>query len=710
MKVNKLNLLLFILILVSFSLKAQIYNPVSWTFSQKALPNNETELSFIATIEPGWHMYSQFLPEGGPVVTKFSYTKNPAVQILGKVTEPKPTEEFDKNFNMKLKYFFSKAVFTQKVKVNAAKTVLKGTVEFMSCNDSQCTPPQEQDFEFSLKGVAGAVTAVTTTSATGLRQLRQAQLPQPPQSPQTGVTAIPVTAQQSASQVNAVKATILPAIQKSIDTKTDDNEKKSLWGWFFVAFGAGLLALMTPCVFPMIPMTVAFFMNDAKSKAKARMEGVTYGLSIIFIYTVIGTIVAITLGANFANFLSTHWIPNVFFFLIFLFFAASFFGMFEITLPSWMITKADQKADKGGFLGAFFMAFTLVLISFSCTGPIVGYILVASAGGKVIMPVIGMFGFSLAFALPFTLFALFPSWLTNLPKSGGWLNAVKVVLGFLELAFALKFLSIADQTYHWHILDREVYLAIWIVIFLLMGFYLLGKLKFAHDSEVKHVSVPRLLLAIITFSFVMYMVPGMFGAPLKALSGYMPPESSLDFDLTRLIAEDAGTNTATSDNKELCETPKFSDFLHLPHNLKGYFDYDQALRCSKQQNKPLFIDFTGHGCVNCREMEANVWSNPEVLKRLKNNYIVVALYVDDRKDLPQSDWVTSTYDGKVKNTVGKKFADFQITRFKVNSQPYYVLLDTKGELLNKPKAYDLNVDNFIRFLDDGVAAFKKNKE
>jgi len=705
MKTNHKILLLCILLLVSFSLKAQIYNPVSWTFSQKALPNNETELSFIATIEPGWHMYSQFLPEGGPVVTTFSYEKNAVVQILGKVTEPTPVEEFDKNFNMKLKYFFSKAVFTQKIKVNAAKTALKGTIEFMSCDDSQCTPPQEQDFKFSLKGVANA--AISPASTTELRQVKL---------PQSGVTAIPVTAQQSASQISVAKRdsssgdpkSIQAASIKSTDAKTDDNEKKSLWLWFFLAFGSGLLAILTPCVFPMIPMTVAFFMNDAKSKAKARIEGVIYGLSIITIYTVIGTVVAVTLGANFANFLSTHWIPNVFFFLIFLFFAFSFFGMFEITLPSWMINNADKQADKGGFAGAFFMAFTLVLVSFSCTGPIVGAILVASAGGKVIMPIVGMLGFSLAFALPFTLFALFPSWLTNLPRSGGWLNSVKVVLGFLELALGLKFLSIADQTYHWHILDREVYLAIWIVIFLLMGFYLLGKLRFAHDSEVKYVSVPRLMLAIITFSFVMYMIPGMFGAPLKALSGYMPPESGLDFDLRRLIAENAGTSTATSDNKELCETPKFAEFLSLPHNLKGYFDYDQALRCSKQQNKPLFIDFTGHGCVNCREMEANVWSNPEVLKRLRNDYIVVVLYVDDRKELPESDCVKSTYDGKVKNTVGKKFADFQITRFKVNSQPYYVLLDNKGELLNKPKAYDLNVNNFIRFLDDGVEKFKNN--
>lgn len=697
MKINKTTLSFLLLFLLSFSLRAQIYNPVSWSFSQKALPNGEAELSFIATIEPGWHMYSQFLPEGGPVVTTFKYEKNPAVQTLGKVTEPKPVEEFDKNFNMKLKYFFNKAIFTQKVKVNAAKTTLKGTIEFMSCNDSQCTPPQEQDFEFTLKGVAGATTAVTTPASSTPAKTTTTTAP---------VTTPATTPQATAGKDTANKATVQPTASKTIDTKTDDNEKKSLWGWFFLAFCSGLLAILTPCVFPMIPMTVAFFMNEAKSKAKARMEGVIYGLSIITIYTVIGTVVAITLGANFANFLSTHWIPNVFFFLIFLFFAASFFGMFEITLPSWMINKADKQADKGGYAGAFFMAFTLVLVSFSCTGPIVGAILVASAGGKVIMPIIGMLGFSLAFALPFTLFALFPSWLTNLPKSGGWLNSVKVVLGFLELALGLKFLSIADQTYHWHILDREVYLAIWIVIFILMGFYLLGKLKFAHDSEVKHVTVPRLMLAIITFSFVMYMIPGMFGAPLKALSGYMPPASSLDFDLTRLIAEGGGGSA--NDNKELCETPKFADFLSLPHNLKGYFDYDQALRCSKQQHKPLFIDFTGHGCVNCREMEANVWSDPQVLKRLRENYIVVALYVDDRKDLPQSDWVTSTYDGKVKNTVGKKFADLQITKFKVNSQPYYVLLDNNGELLNKPKAYDLNVDNFIKFLDDGVAEYKKN--
>jgi thiol:disulfide interchange protein DsbD len=422
--------------------------------------------------------------------------------------------------------------------------------------------------------------------------------------------------------------------------------------------------------------------------------------------------VAVTLGANFANWLSTHWIPNVLFFLIFLFFAASFLGMFEITLPSWMINKTDSKADRGGFSGAFFMAFTLVLVSFSCTGPIVGAILVKSAGGAVLEPIVGMFGFSLAFALPFTLFAFFPSWLANLPKSGGWLNSVKVVLGFLELALGLKFLSIADQTYHWGILDREVYIAFWIVIFTLMGFYLLGKIKFAHDSEVHYISVPRLMLSIIVFSFVLYMVPGMFGAPLKALSGYMPPQQTHDFDINSIVRDNLKiASFSNSGNKatsaaDICETPKYAEFLHLPHGLEGYFDYDQAVACAKAVNKPLFIDFTGHGCVNCREMEANVWSDPRVLQLLRDEFVIAALYVDDKTRIPEEDWVTSTHDGKVKKTVGKKYADFQISRFNVNAQPYYVLFDTEGELLVNPRAYDLDVDKFIAFLKRGIAEFK----
>ncbi|MCK5339158.1 MAG: thioredoxin family protein, partial [Bacteroidales bacterium] len=375
-----------------------------------------------------------------------------------------------------------------------------------------------------------------------------------------------------------------------------------------------------------------------------------FGISIVFIYTVIGTVIALTLGVNFANWLSTHWLPNVLFFLIFVIFAASFFGMFEITLPSWMISSSDKRAEKGGISGPFFMAFTLVLVSFSCTGPLVGSILVKSATGAWLEPIIGMLGFSLAFALPFALFAFFPSWLNKMPKSGGWLNSVKVVLGFLELALGLKFLSIADQTYHWGLLDREVYLAIWIVIFVLMGFYLLGKIKFAHDSEVKFIGVPRLAFVIITFSFVVYLIPGMFGAPLKFLSGDLPRAQTHDFDINAIVRENVKMIAPYDDTPATCETAKYHEFLHLPHGLEGYFDYEQALSCAKTLNKPLFIDFTGHGCVNCREMEANVWADTKVLKRLQEDYIVVALYVDDKTAVPEEEWVLSSADGKLKKT------------------------------------------------------------
>jgi thiol:disulfide interchange protein DsbD len=461
----------------------------------------------------------------------------------------------------------------------------------------------------------------------------------------------------------------------------------------------------------MIPMTVSFFMKDGEEKAKGKMQAIIYGISIIAIYTFIGSILAVVAGPDIANWLSTHWLPNILFFLIFVIFAASFFGMFEIVLPSWMVNKTDQKADKGGFLGPVFMAVTLVLVSFSCTGPIVGTILVESAGGQVVKPIIGMLGFSLAFALPFTLFAFFPSLLQGLPKSGGWLNAVKVVLGFLELALGLKFLSIADQTYHWGILDREVYLAFWIVIFFLMGMYLLGKIKFAHDSDLPFVSVPRLMFAIITFSFVMYLIPGMFGAPLKALSGYIPPQSTHDFDLNAVIRNNVELYAGSGGEEvvEICDKPKYADFLHLPHGLEGYFDYDQALSCAKEQNKPIFIDFTGHGCVNCREMEANVWSDPKVLKILREDYIILALYVDDKTKLAEDEWVKSEYDGKMKKTIGKKYADLQITKFGVNAQPFYVLMGHDSEVLTQPRAYDLDVDEFVEFLEKGIKNFEEGK-
>jgi thiol:disulfide interchange protein DsbD len=410
------------------------------------------------------------------------------------------------------------------------------------------------------------------------------------------------------------------------------------------------------------------------------------------------------MGPEMANVLATHWLPNIIFSLVFVIFALSFFGLFEITLPSSFVNKMDQKADKGGLIGIFFMAFTLVLVSFSCTGPIVGSILVESAGGQVLKPILGMLGFSLAFAIPFTLFAIFPEWLNTLPKSGGWLNSVKVILGFIELAFALKFLSIADQAYHWGLLDREIYLALWIVIFTLLGFYILGKIRLPHDSKIETIGVGRLMMAIVIFSFVVYLAPGMIGAPLKALAGYLPPMSTHDFKLLDEVRNNQGF-MVSAEKEELCDAPKYADFLHLPHGIKGYFDYEQAIQCARENNKPLFIDFTGHGCVNCREMEARVWSDPEVLKILKNDYIVVALYVDDKTTLPEASWYTSTYDNKVKKSIGKQNADFQIYKYNNNAQPFYVLLDNEENLLLHPKAYDLNVRNFIDFLEEGKRKF-----
>jgi len=678
------------LIFIPFFTFSQVLTPVTWSFKVEQTKPDEATLLLIAKIDHGWHIYSRNnpLPPNGPVGTTFTFNKSKDFQLSGNVTEPKPIEEKDSQFdNQTLRYFDIKAVFKQKIKVLGKNDFqVRGSLEFMCCDDSRCIPPEEVEFSFTIKGNP-AGTEITT------------------------VNSVPKNPDSIAKKSDSGKITAVSKIP-SKPAGMDSGEKKSLLMFFLVSFLAGLLAIVTPCVFPMIPMTVTFFMHDSVNTRKARFQAIVYGLSIILIYTVIGTVVAVTLGANFANFLSTHWIPNVFFFLIFIVFAASFLGMFEITLPSWMVSKADKQADKGGFTGAFFMAFTLVLVSFSCTGPIVGAILVQSAGGQILQPIIGMLGFSIAFALPFGLFAFFPSWLASLPKSGGWLNSVKVVLGFLELALGLKFLSIADQTYHWHILDREVYLAFWIVIFTLMGLYLLGKLKFHHDSDVPFISVPRLSFAIITFTFVVYMIPGMWGAPLKALAGYLPPQQSLDFDLTTIIHNEvkAVSGSARANNTSLCDVPKYREFLELPHQLEGYFDYSQALSCARKQNKPLFIDFTGHGCVNCREMEARVWSDPQVLKRLRENFIVTALYVDDKTEVPQNEWITSKYDGKVKKSIGRIYADLQIARFNVNAQPYYVLLDTTGNLLTTPKAYDLNVEGFIKFLDTGVRNFQKQQK
>ncbi|MEQ6119363.1 cytochrome c biogenesis protein CcdA [Reichenbachiella sp. MALMAid0571] len=665
-------------VLVFWSLLSfgEILQPAIWGYKlskDQVEVGEEVELIFNVKLEDTWHLYTADLdPEIGPLPTVFEFTSDPSYELIGDIQQFGVHKVYDEIWEADITYFSDKAEFRQKIKVLSTDLNISGRYEYQVCTtvDGMCISGSG---EFDVKDIKASDSKNKSAKSD----------------------------QEEASVVEQSK----DDSPYSVDT-SDTSKSQSLWGFAIVAFLAGLAGLLTPCVFPMIPMTVTFFSHDNDKKSTAIRNALVYGLSIIAIYTIAGTIVAKINGPEFANWLSTHWIPNIFFFVVFVVFALSFLGMFEIVLPSSWVNKVDQQADKGGLYGAFFMAFTLVLVSFSCTGPIVGSILVESAGGQILKPIVGMFSFSLAFAIPFTLFAIFPDWLNKLPKSGGWLNSVKVVLGFLELALGLKFLSVADQVYHWGILDREIYLALWIVIFALIGFYLLGKIRTNHDSVLEKVGVPRLLLSIITFSFVVYLIPGMFGAPLKGLAGYLPPMTTHDYNLPQLILQNNSSVSRQTSIYDLCEEPKYADMLHFPHGIKGYFDLQQGLTCAKKQNKPVFIDFTGHGCVNCREMEARVWSDSEVLKRLKNDYIVVALYVDEKTELPESEWYTSTFDNKVKKTIGKQNADFQITAFNNNAQPFYVLMDYNQNPLIASKAYDLNVQNFIDFLDQGKEEFK----
>jgi len=641
-----------------------ILDPASWEFElSNANPEkgDEIELIFKAKIDDNWVLYSSdvdLVP--GPIPASFNFSENDTYKNIGEIKPIGAQEKYDKIFEGDVTYFKGTAEFRQKIQVLKSDFFVEGTVDYQVCSDidGKCIP-FEKDFGFG-------------------KQLKA-----------------------EADQAQYAENDSNQSLLKSRDTYSP----YSLLSFMVVAFLAGLAALFTPCVFPMIPMTVTFFTGKAKNRKVGLRNAFIYGFSIILIYTIVGSIVAPFMGPEMANELATNWVPNLIFFLVFLVFALSFFGLFEITLPSKWVNKADQQADKGGIAGIFFMAFTLVLVSFSCTGPIVGSILVEAAGGQILKPILGMFAFGMAFAIPFTLFAVFPEWLNSLPKSGGWLNSVKVVLGFVELAFALKFISVADQAYHWGILDREVYLAFWIVIFAMLGFYLLGKIRLPHDSPMESISVPRLILAILVFTFVAYLIPGMFGAPLKSLAGYLPPMSTHDFNLS--VVNNPGYAINQSDEENLCEAPKYADFLHFPHGIQGYFDYDQALACAREQKKPIFIDFTGHGCVNCREMEARVWSEAEVLKRLKNDFIMLALYVDDKTELPQSEWYTSEYDSKIKKTIGKQNADFQIRRFQNNAQPFYLIIGPDEELLVEPKSYDLDINNFIAFLESGKKAFEE---
>ncbi|HJV78012.1 MAG TPA: cytochrome c biogenesis protein CcdA, partial [Paludibacter sp.] len=682
---SKKVVLSFLLLCCVLGMSAEIQKPVTWGFSSKQVSDTEFDLILTASIDNSWHLYSQFIGEGGPVPTSFKFTPSPDYTLVGKVSEsPKPKKIYEKVFEMEVAFFEKKAVFTQKIKLKTAATKIKGILTFMVCDNSQCLPPEDVDFSFDLKGAkvaAADAKALTPAAATPAVDTAKA-------------TVTPIQAVAKDSSAAVVKA-------QPVATAPASAGKQSLWTIFILGVLGGFAAFLMPCIFPMVPMTVSYFTKKEVTKRKGVINALIYGLSIIVIYVVLGLLITVVFGADALNVLSTNGVFNFFFFLLLVAFALSFLGAFELVLPSSWVNKIDSKSDKNGLGGLFFMAGTLALVSFSCTGPIVGTLLVQAATmGQLLGPAIGMLGFAIALAIPFVLFAMFPAWMKAMPKSGGWLNSVKVVLGFLELAFSFKFLSNVDLAYHWNWFDREIFLSLWIVISALLGLYLLGKLKLPNDSEVKHVSTTRLILSIITLSFTVYMIPGLWGAPLKSISAFLPPMSTQDFVMS------AGNAPAVNHNSG---NHKYGEIFHAPLGLDAFFDYDEGLAYAKKVNKPIFIDFTGHACVNCRKMEAAVWPDKEVLSRLSNDYVVIQLYVDDKTDLAIAEQTVSKYSGKKIETIGNKWSDLQASRFNANSQPFYVLLDANGNLLVQPKGADYDPKSFTQYLDSGLEAFKKVK-
>lgn len=676
---NILYLFLFFFTLFSIPLNAQLINqPIKWSSRFVDLGAGLYEIQITGVIsddKKDWHIYDLGPYTDGPTPTSLviilPQTKDSNAQIEGLPYLLTPVKQkFDEMFGMEIGVCQDRVTVAQKIRVKGVDSIkVIAVIEWQACDNSSCLPPTEREFSITLPGLAEKTSEKTSKESS----------------------------EESAGELADDNISTVDAAN-SVQTTPTPSNGRSLWGVIIEAIIWGFVALLTPCVFPMVPMTVSFFL-----KSSSKVMASFFGLCIVALYTLpIGAIIVATyfaggeaVTADIFNWLATHWVPNVLFFIIFMLFAASFFGAFEIVLPSWLVNKSDSKSDKGGYIGVFFMALTLVLVSFSCTGPIVGTILIKSTQGDIWEPIITMLAFSGAFALPFTIFAFAPSLLKNLPKSGGWLNSVKVVLGFIEVALGFKFLSVADQVYHWGLLDREIYLAIWIVVFTLMGLYLLGKIRFAHDTPQEHLSVKRLTLAIVTFSFVVYMIPGMWGAPLKGLSGYLPPMSSQDFissGQSTGLSQESGHSS--SDNRGAT----YSNFLHLPHGLKGFFRYSEGLEYARKVGKPLFIDFTGHGCVNCREMEARVWSDSRVLKLLRDEFVIVALYADDKTTAIESDWIT-TESGRVLKSIGKINSHLAMNKYKVNAQPYYAIIDpTTEEHLTKPRGYNLDVEQFIEFL------------
>ena len=670
----------FVLFLFAVAVQAQIQDPVKFNSELKILAADEAEVVFTAAIDKGWHVYSTDLGDGGPISATFNVEKIFGAEVVGKLKPVgKEISTFDKLFEMKVRYFENTAQFVQKLKLTGGAYQIEGYLEYGACNDENCLPPTQVPFKFSGKAEGAAKEAAAAAAETKAEE-------QPAKQETVSGTA-PVAAIGGADGPTEIKVADKVDLWKPVISELNSlgettSQEDMSWIYIFITgFAGGLLALFTPCVWPIIPMTVSFFLKRSKDKKKGIRDAWTYGASIVVIYVTLGLAITLVFGASALNALSTNAVFNILFCLMLVVFAASFFGAFEITLPSKWSTAVDSKAEAtSGLLSIFLMAFTLSLVSFSCTGPIIGFLLVqVSTTGSVVAPAIGMLGFAIALALPFTLFALFPSWLKSMPKSGGWMNIIKVTLGFLELAFALKFLSVADLAYGWRILDRETFLALWIVLFALLGFYLLGKIKFPHDDDDTKVSVPRFFMALASLAFAVYMVPGLWGAPLKAVSAFAPPMQTQDFNL-------------------------YNNEVHA-----RFDDYDLGMEYARQHGKPVMLDFTGYGCVNCRKMELAVWTNPKVSDIINNDYVLITLYVDNKTPLPSPVKIVENGTERTLRTVGDKWSYLQRVKFGANAQPFYVLIDNEGKPLNKSYSYDEDIPKYIEFLQTGLENYKKEK-
>lgn len=672
-----------LLLLFAVVVQAQIQEPVKFKSELKTSQVGEAEVVFTGTIDKGWHVYSTDLGDGGPISATFNVESISGAELVGKLKPVgKEVAAFDKLFEMKVRYFENTAQFVQKLKLTGGEYKVEGFLEYGACNDENCLPPTQVPFKFSGKAEG---TAVNGPAADKAADAGNVELEKSSDTAQTAAMAV-IGGAESNTGINVAGDGTTDLWKPVIDElqalgETVSQEDMSWIYIFITGFVGGLLALFTPCVWPIIPMTVSFFLKRSKDKKKGIRDAWTYGASIVVIYVGLGLLVTGIFGANALNSLSTNAVFNIFFFLMLVVFAASFFGAFEITLPSKWSNAVDSKAEKtGGLLSIFLMAFTLSLVSFSCTGPIIGFLLVqVSTTGNMIAPAIGMLGFAIALALPFTLFALFPSWLKSMPKSGGWMNVIKVTLGFLELAFALKFLSVADLAYGWRILDRETFLALWIVLFALLGFYLLGKVKFPHDDDDTKVSVPRFFMALASLAFAVYMLPGLWGAPLKAVSAFAPPMQTQDFNL-------------------------YNNEVHAKFD-----DYDLGMKYARQHGKPVMLDFTGYGCVNCRKMELAVWTDPKVSDIINNDYVLITLYVDNKTPLSSPVKIMENGTERTLRTVGDKWSYLQRVKFGANAQPFYVLIDNEGKPLNKSYSYDESIPKYIEFLQTGLENYKKEK-